>query len=100
VEIKGSGWQGFEGDVFFTFERSDGKKIRILSRVTDQTSPNTVGGQIAKITVKEPCQPGDTVYGIGSGIPSKCDYVRMSPGIYNVYTEGNVKSNEVTFKLR
>jgi hypothetical protein len=52
------------------------------------------------VKVAEPCQEGETIYGEYSGIPSKCDYVKLTSGVYKVYTEPwGKKSNTVQFTV-
>ena len=87
IEIKGSGLSGFEGDVYFYFERADGKKVRLPGTLSQQFTGDGVGSQLARVIIKEPCQSGQTVYGDYSGIPSLCDYVQLTPGVYKVYTQ-------------
>ncbi|MEI8174871.1 MAG: hypothetical protein WCG28_02890, partial [bacterium] len=100
IEIKGSGLGGFEGDVYFTFERPDGKKVRLPSVLSQQFTGDGVGSQLARVTIKEPCQSGQTVYGNYSGISSVCDYVQLTPGVYKVYTQPWGKmSNVVNFTI-
>ena len=100
IEIRGSSFKGFEGDVYFFFERADGKKIRLPGIVSEQKTEDATGTQIAKVIIKEPCQSGQTIYGDYSGIPYQCDYVQFTPGVYKVSTEtwGN-KSNTVQFTV-
>lgn len=86
VNITGSGLNGFEGDVYFFFERADGKTTRLPGVLSEQLNGDAKGAQTAKVTLKEPCQPGQTVYGDYSGKPSICDYVELTPGTYSVYT--------------
>jgi hypothetical protein len=100
VEIRGSGLNGFEGDVYFYFERSDGKKVRLAGTLSQQIIGDATGAQTARVTIKEPCQQGQTVYGDYSGIASLCDYVQLTPGVYKVNTTpwGTV-SNTVNFTI-
>lgn len=100
IEIRGSSFKGFEGDVYFFFERADGKKVRLPGMVSEQITGDAAGAQTAKVVIKEPCQPGQTMYGDYSGIPYQCDYVQLTPGIYKVSTEtwGN-KSNTLQFTV-
>ncbi len=91
VSISGTGLTGFEGDIIFTFEKSDGSKVRL---------GGTTGSKVT-LVVKEPCRQGETYYPAGdaSGIPRQCTYVALTPGTYQVYLGGNggKLSNAVTF---
>lgn len=100
IEIRGSDLAGFEGDVYFFFKRSDGKIVRLPGILSTQTVGDAKGAQTVRIVLREPCQQGQTVYGDYSGIPSICDYVALTPGVYTVYTTpwGKV-SNKVTFTV-
>ena len=95
LNITGSNLTGFEGDVYFFFERADGKVVRISGKVTTHTSGDAIGAQNATLVLKEPCEPGQTVYGDYSGIPSTCDYVQLTPGNYKVYTTPWSKTSNV-----
>jgi hypothetical protein len=98
VEIGGRNLSGFEGDLDVYFERSDGKRVLLLDSFG---SYQKSAGNLIKVIVKEPCQQGDTVYGAYSGIPAPCDYVKLTPGVYKVYTmPWGKKSNVVTFTIR
>ncbi|MSU55066.1 MAG: DUF4214 domain-containing protein [Candidatus Taylorbacteria bacterium] len=100
IDIRGSGLNGFEGDVYFFFVRSDGKTLRLPGVLSQQLNGGAVGAQTARVTLKEPCQQGQTVYGDYSGIPSVCDYVQFTPGIYKVYTKPwSQVSNTVYFTV-
>ena len=95
VTIKGTGLSGFEGDLNATFVRQDGKKITLTDTSGDYAK---TGGSLIKVTVKEPCQQGQTVYGSYSGAPSQCDYVQLTPGTYSVnVSPWGVKSNSLPF---
>ncbi len=97
VEIKGSVLSGFESDVYFFFERSDGKVVRLSGVVPLHAVEGT---QTASVVLKEPCQKGEIVGGDYSGIPNPCYYVQLTPGIYKVYTRPwGTKSNEVEFTI-
>ena len=100
ISLTGSGLGGFEGDAYFFFQRADGKVVRLQGELTTHTTGDAVGAQNVKIALKDPCQPGETIYGDYSGIPAKCDYVHLSPGPYKVFTVpwGN-KSNVVDFTI-
>ena len=97
VEIDGVNLSGLEGDLMVTFERMDGKKITLTDTFGDYAK---TGDKQIKVTVKEPCQKGETVYGSYSGIPAKCDYVQLAPGIYRVYaTPWGKSSNVMNFTI-
>ncbi len=97
VEIDGINLSGLEGDLMVTFERMDGKKITLTDTFGDYAK---TGDKQIKVTVKEPCQKGETVYGSYSGIPAKCDYVQLAPGIYRVYaTPWGKSSNVMNFTI-
>ena len=100
ITLTGSGLNGFEGDVYFFFQRADGKIVKLPGVLSEQLNGDAKGAQTVKITLKEPCQPGQTVYGEYSGIASVCDYVELIPGVYNVYTNPwSIKSNIVQFQI-
>ncbi len=100
LEIRGTGLVGFEGDVYFFFERSDGKVARLKGVVLTQATGEAIGAQTARVILKEPCQQGETVYGEYSGIPAPCDYVQLTPGVYKVYTTPwGKRSNAVAFTI-
>lgn len=100
VTITGSGLGGFEGDVYFFFVRQDGKSIRLPAILSEQLTGEAKGAQTVKITLKESCRQGQTVYGDYSGKPSVCDYVPFEPGTYSVYTKPwDTKSNVIQFTL-
>ena len=97
LEIKGCNLSGFEGDLNVYFEKSDGKKIMLTDTFGDYAKTD---GSLIKVVVKEPCQPGETVYGPYSGIPAQCNYVAITPGLYKVYTEPwGKRSNTVNFTV-
>ncbi|HEU0081094.1 MAG TPA: hypothetical protein VFQ72_03670 [Candidatus Paceibacterota bacterium] len=96
INIEGKNLNGFEGDLAVIFERSDGKKVTLYD---DAKYPKT-GGNLINVTVKEPCQPGQTVYGRYSGNSSVCDYVALTPGVYKVYARPySTSSNIMTFTI-
>ena len=97
VEVRGNNLSGFEGDLDVYFERADGKKIMLTDPFDDY--PKT-GGSLIRIFVKESCQKGETIYGRYSGIPSQCDYVELTPGVYKVYAKPwSGVSNTVQFTV-
>jgi len=97
VELRGKNLSGFEGDLVATFEQANGKEYVLTDNFGDY--PKT-GASLIKVTVKEPCQKGETVYAEYSGKSYPCDYDPMIPGVYKVYTEPwGKKSNTVTFTI-
>ena len=97
AEISGKNLSGFEGDLNVYFERTDGKTVLLTDTFGDYAQ---TGGSLIKVKVAEPCQPGEKVIGEYSGIESVCDYVELTPGAYQVYTEPwGVKSNAVDFEI-
>ena len=97
VKINGAHMAGFESDLEFYFERADGKTAMLTYDYSVSGKPD---GDGVKITIKEPCQKGQTIYGRYSGIPSTCDYVALTPGKYKVYTKPyGQKSNVVEFTI-
>ena len=97
VTIKGQDLSALEGDLDVIFERQDGQRIFLTDSFGDYAKTQ---GTLIKVVVKEPCQPGETVYGSYSGISSQCDYVKLSPGIYKVYASPwGTHSNAVNFTL-
>ena len=97
VKINGAHMAGFESDLDFYFERADGKTAMLTYDYSVSGKPD---GDGVKITIKEPCQKGQTIYGRYSGIPSTCDYVALTPGKYKVYTKPyGQKSNVVEFTI-
>ena len=100
VAVRGNNLTGFEGDILFIFTRGDGKTIEIRGGAVAQAPGDTSGAQATSFTLDQPCQQGQTVYGEYSGKPSLCDYVELTPGIYDVYTKPwGVESNHVTFTV-
>jgi hypothetical protein len=100
LQIKGSGWNGFEGHVYFSFKRlTDGRIARLPAVILSNTTGP--GENIVNLVVKEPCQPGQTMYGEGSGLPiGQCDYVQLTPGTYGVsISNGNKVSNSLFIKI-
>lgn len=97
IDVEGEKLSGFEGDLILIFERSDGVKFNLTDNFGDYAKTQD---KRIRVTVKEPCQKGETVYGAYSGIPSVCNYVAMTPGKYKVYTEPwGKKSNVVEFTV-
>lgn len=97
IVIAGDELAGFEGDLIVIFERSDGKTISLWDEGRNYQKN---GGNKIEVTIDEPCEPDEVVRGEYSGIPSECDYVEFTPGIYKVYVEPwGKRSNEVTFTL-
>lgn len=100
IEVRGSGLTGFEGDIYFFFERADGKIARLPGSISTQMNGDAAGAQTARILLKEPCQQGQTVYADYSGFSSICDYVQLTPGTYKIYTQPWGKmSNKVQFTI-
>jgi len=100
VEIKGDNLKGFEGDIYFYFERADGRRVKLPGIISTQNTNDLSGLQTVKVTLKEPCQLGQTIIGDYSGISSLCDYVALTPGTYKVYTEPwGKRSNIVDFTI-
>lgn len=97
VTIFGEELAGFEGDLIATFEREDGEKIMLW----DEGGNNLEFREdIIEVTINEPCEEGETVYGPYSGLPEECNYIEFTPGNYKVYTEPwGKKSNIVEFIL-
>lgn len=99
IKITGCNLSGFEGDHNVTFERADGVKTTLVGAGTYQLGRGERGTFI-EVTVKEPCQKGETVTGAYSGIESQCNFVGLTPGTYKVSTTPwGTKSNEMTFTI-
>lgn len=96
LEIRGSEFHGFESDVYFYFERADGKKVRLPGVVSQQNTGDAIGAQTAKVILKEPCQQGQVLYADYSALPYVCDYVQLTPGVYKVYTQPWGKRSNVS----
>lgn len=96
VTVTGKNLSGFEGDLELIFERADGKKISLF----DDESYAKTGGDRIVVTLKEPCQAGETVHGRYSGSPFQCDFVAFTPGVYKVYSAPwGSTTNAVTFTV-
>lgn len=100
LTISGTNLSGFEGDLYFFFERTDGKVSRLKGTMASQMAGSPTAAQTVLVILKEPCQAGETVYGDYSGQPSPCNYVKLSPGSYKIYTKPwDNMSNKVSFTI-